>query len=91
MGLQHTYVHTLVVPNSPSFVIVKVDIPFSVGLREEGMGQDAPRPVKRQVVPMPVPGERGGGENTEALEAADNGNVLPERSQAMGFTWRSRS
>jgi hypothetical protein len=61
MGLQYTYAHTLVVPNSPSFIIVKVDIPFSVGLREEGMGQDAPRPVKRQVVTMPVPGGGGGG------------------------------
>lgn len=60
MGLSKA--HTLVVPNSPSFVIVEVNIPFSVGLREESMGQDAPRPVKRQVVPMPVPGGGAGGE-----------------------------
>lgn len=50
----------MVVPNSPGLVIVEVDIPFSVGLRKEGVGQDAPRSIKWQVVPMPVPaGGRG--------------------------------
>lgn len=56
--------HTLVVPNSPSFIIVKVNISFSVGLGEESMGQDAPRPIEWQVVPMPVPGGRGGEEHS---------------------------
>lgn len=46
--------HTLVVPNSPGLIKVEVDVPFSVGFGEEGVGQDAPRPIKRQVVPMPV-------------------------------------
>ena len=46
---------TLVVPDGPGLIIVEVDVPFSVGLGEEGVGQDAPRSVKGQVVPMPVP------------------------------------
>lgn len=46
---------TLVVPDGPGLIVVEVDVPFSVGLGEEGVGQDAPRSVKGQVVPMPVP------------------------------------
>ena len=46
---------TLVVPDGPGLIIVEVDIPFSVGLGEEGVGQDSPRSIKGQVVPMPVP------------------------------------
>lgn len=52
--------HTLVVPNRPGLIVVEVDIPFSVGLWEEGMGQDTPRAIKWQVVPMPVPAEGWG-------------------------------
>lgn len=46
---------TLVVPDGPGLIIVEVDIPFSVGLGEEGVGQDAPRSIKGQIVPVPVP------------------------------------
>lgn len=57
----------MVVPNSPGLIIVEVDIPFSVGLREEGMGQDTPRSIKWQVVPMPVPAGAGGRVQSQQL------------------------
>lgn len=57
MGCHKQEVCALVIPNSPGLIVVEVDIPFSVGLWEEGMGQDTSRAIKWQVVPMPVPGE----------------------------------
>lgn len=45
-----------------------MDIPFSVGLWEEGVGQDTPRAIKWQVVPMPVPAEGWGGAESAAAD-----------------------
>lgn len=49
---------TQVVPNRPGLIIVKMDISLAVCLGEERVCQDPSRPIERQVIPMPVPGEK---------------------------------
>lgn len=51
---------TQVVPNRPGLVVVKVNVSFPVSFGEEGVCQDPSRPIKRQVISMPVPAGKTG-------------------------------